>query len=149
VPVRYDERALQAFGTVAEQLGHSQGDSATADEPVWQLIPSFTGDKALPGDIGTSALLKTAQPSEDARRAFQILNRLVPEATIKVIVEKGKPGDPGEARFRLSFDDKGGRFVWVQNQGNEESEPEDWLADETAEESTPTAQESETNTTTE
>ncbi|HEY0073567.1 MAG TPA: hypothetical protein VGB77_05650 [Abditibacteriaceae bacterium] len=149
VPVRYDERALQVLSSVAQNLGQSQGDSATADEPVWQLIPSFTGDKALPGDIGTSALLKTAQPAEDARRAFQILNRTVPKATIKVIVEKGKPGDPGEARFRLSFDDKGGRFVWVQNQGNEESEPEDWLADEIAEEATPTAQESETNTTTE
>ena len=153
VPVRYDERALQALSSVAQNLGQSQGDNATADEPVWQLIPSFTGDKALPGDMGTSALLKTAQPSEDARRAFQILNRTVPKATIKVIVEKGKPGDPGEARFRLSFDDKGGRFVWVQNQGNEKAEPEDWLADETvdetAEESTPTAQEPETNTTTE
>ena len=149
VPVRYDERALEAFGHVAAQIKQTQGDSATADAMVWQLIPAFTGDEALPNDKGTSALLKTAQPAEDARKAFRILNRLVPKATIKVIVEKVKTGGAAEARFRLSFDDRGGRFVWVQTQGVEDAEPEDWLAEEESAASTKTTEESETNATTE
>ncbi len=113
VPLRYDDRAIKAFGEVANQLGEKQSDAVTPASPVWQLIPAFSGEKALPHDTGTNALLKTTNPAGEARKAFEILDRLEPKATIKVIVEQGIKA-PSEARFRLSFDDKGGRFVWVQ-----------------------------------
>lgn len=150
VPLRYDDRAIKVLGEVANQLGDKQSDALTPDSPAWQLIPAFSDDKPAPNDNGTNALLQTMNPVEDARKAFVILNRLAPKATIKVIVEKAK-GSSGEARFRLSFDDKGGRFVWVQGAADDKAKPEDWLEEapvETAETSdTKTEATNEENTT--
>ena len=131
VPVRYDDRAVKAFGEVANQLGNKQSDTLAPDAPLWLLIPAFSGEKSVPNDNGTNALLKTENPAADARKAFTILNRLEPKATIKVIVENDKNGAAGEARFRLSFDDKGGRFVWVRGEGNEKATPQNWMKEET------------------
>ncbi len=125
-PVRYNDRAIKTLGTVANQLGEKQSDAVTADSALWQLIPNFTGDKPVPNDNGTNALLKTANPAEDAQKAFKILDRLEPKATIKVIVEMGVNA-PSEARFRLSFDNKGGRFVWVQGPDDEKAKLQNWL----------------------
>ncbi len=124
--VRFDDRAIMAFGKVADQIAAPVADAVTADTDVWQLLPSFDGDKTLPGDIGTYAILKTENPAEDAKAAFKALDVLVPTATIKVIVEEGTPG---AARFRLSFDDKGRRYVWMQKAGDSKAEPQDWLED--------------------
>lgn len=121
--VRYDVRAIKAYGEVAAQIGSVGADAATADTEVWQLIPAFDRDAPHAGDIGTYAMLKTANAAEDAKRAFQILDRIVPTATIKVIVNQSD----NEARFRLSFDDKAQRYVWVQQAGTDKAEPQDWL----------------------
>ena len=126
--VRFDDRAVKVYGEAAAQIG-SPNASATAESEVWQVIPAFDAAKPAPGDMGSYAVLKTASPATDARRAFRILDRLAPRATIKVIVEEGKPGGAGEARFRLSFDDKGQRYVWVQRAGAAKAEPQDWLKD--------------------
>jgi hypothetical protein len=127
--LRYDDRALKVLGEAAAQLDAAAGDAATATSAIWQLIPAFDGGELSPGDTGTNALLKTENPAQDAREAFKILDRLAPKATIKVIVEEGSPGASGEARFRLSFDDKGGRFVWVQAAGADKATPQDWWND--------------------
>ena len=123
--VRYDDRAVKAFGETAGRMALPTADAATADTEVWQLIPAFEGDKPLPGDIGTYAKLKSENPLADAKTAFKELDRLAPKATIKVIVAEGTPGT---ARFRLSFDDKGKRYVWVHKAGATKATPQDWLS---------------------
>ena len=130
--VRFDDRGVKAFGEAAAQLGAPTANAATAESEVWQLVPSFTGGETMsPDDTGTNAVLKTAHPAADAKRAFKILDRLAPKATIKVVVEEGTSegaaGAVGEARFRLAFDDKGKRYEWVQKPGAEKAEPQDWL----------------------
>lgn len=124
--VRFDDRAVMAFGKVADQIAAPVADAATADTDVWQVIPAFDGDKPLPGDIGTYAILKTENPAVDAKAAFKALDVLAPKATIKVIVEEGTPG---AARFRISFDDKGRRYVWMQKAGDSKAKTQDWLED--------------------
>lgn len=121
MPVRFDDRAIKILGESAAQLG---GTAKATDAEVWEVVPAFSGDKIAPGDEGTYALLKTAQPVDDARKALKILDRLEPKATLKVIV---KEGTAGGACFRLSFDGKGGRFVWVQAEGETKATPQDWM----------------------
>jgi hypothetical protein len=121
--VRFDDRAIKAFGEVAAQMQPSGGNA-----PVWQLVPGFDSEAPAPGDSGTYALLKTANPALDAKQAFQILDRALPRATIKVIVDEADK----EARFRLSFDDKGQRYVWVRQSGSDGAKPEEWLSDDAA-----------------
>ena len=121
--VRYDVRAIKAYGETAAQMQPVGADAATADSEIWQLIPAFDSDRPHAGDIGTYAMLKTSDPSTDAKRAFQVLDKIAPRATIKVIVNQSD----GEARFRLSFDDKAQRYVWVQQAGTSSAEPQDWL----------------------
>lgn len=128
-PVRYDDRAIKAFGEAANQLGKKQSDAVTSNTPIWKITPAFSGDKAVPNDTGTNAILLTDNLVADAKKAFTILNRLESKATIKVIVDENKSGAAGAARFRLSFDGKSGRFVWVQGAGKTKAQPEDWTED--------------------